>query len=223
MDKWASESIPYYLTRHGFKSILSREQHICARTLILPRIVPVVHPLLTRNFLDHIGLIHTIQDRVVLVSRTEGDGTRDSRLILNQNDLERRLREIYGAQFAVFHAGPGKEEEAIALFQRARIVIGSHGGAMYHAMWASKRAKVVELMAVQEDGRYPGMPVLDGPPPFAHLAIYTNAMMIGQRFYRWYEFSQDDNFEVRIDEFVAWLARVDLEESESDGEDLTRV
>jgi hypothetical protein len=214
MDKWASESIPYYLTRHGFKSILSREPRICARTLILPKIVPVLHPLLTRNFLDRLRLNHSVRDRVILVSRTVGDGTQDSRLVLNQATLEAKLREVYGTQFTVFHAGPDKEDQAIELFQRARIIIGSHGGAMYHAMWAGRSAKVVELVPVEETGLYPGMPDINGPPPFAHLAIYTNAMMIGQRFYRWYQPSSSLNFDVRIGEFLAWLAGVEADTSE---------
>jgi hypothetical protein len=128
---------------------------------------------------------------------------------VNQNDLEERLSEIYGNEFVVFHAGLWKEEEEIELFQRAKLVIGAHGGAMYHAMWASENAKIVELMPVQENGKYPGMPGLEAPPPFAHLAIYTNAMMIGQRFYRWYEISGELNFRVRIEEFVEWLKGVE--------------
>jgi hypothetical protein len=79
---------------------------------------------------------------------------------------------------------------------------------MYHATRADRRANAVELVPVEETGLYPGMPDIDGPPPFAHVAIYPNAMMIYQRFYRWYQSSSTANFDVRIGEFLAWLASI---------------
>jgi capsular polysaccharide biosynthesis protein len=66
------------------------------------------------------------------------------------------LKDTYGDHFRVFRAQQRGIEQAIELFERARLVIGSRGGALYHALWASRTAKVVELIPVGRNGEYAG-------------------------------------------------------------------
>jgi hypothetical protein len=209
MDGWTTEAIPWLLRRYGFKDARRRQEQICAETLILPKIVPVLHPLLTRNFIDHLKLNHSNSDRVILVSRNSSDHTKMMRLVNNQADLERLLRNRYGKALHVFkHSGVGITQ-AIELFEKAIMVIGSHGGAMYNALWAGRNAKVVELVPVSTSGTYPGQSSLSSMPPFAHLAIDTNSLTNGQPFYRWFQMSNQISFHVDIEPFAKWLSVIE--------------
>jgi hypothetical protein len=198
LDGWNTDSIPDLLRRYGFKDVRSNNRAMTAKKVILPKIVPVLHPLLTQNFVDRLNLNHKVIDKVVLVSRTEADSTKRMRLVNNQGDLEKMLRQKYGDAFVVFHASGYGIREAIKLFETARLIIGSHGGAMYHALWADRTAKVIELMPLDGNGAYPTQGSLWNMPPFAHLAIYTNSLMNGQPFYRWYEIGARTVSECRI-------------------------
>jgi capsular polysaccharide biosynthesis protein len=98
--------------------------------------------------------------------------------------------------------------QAIALFERAELVIGSHGGAMYNALWASRMAKVVEILPINDLGGYPDQGAPQSAPQWAHLAFHTNSMMNFQRYYRYYETSQHINYNMQVDKFMEWLKAV---------------
>jgi hypothetical protein len=121
------------------------------------------------------------------------------------------LHQKYGERFVTFQAEQHEINATIKLFENARMIIGSHGGAMYNALWASRRSKVIELMPVRADGRYFRQRGYDTMPPFAHLAIYTNSVMNGQPFYRWYEATRSFNYNVNVRLFAAWLKAVEAE------------
>jgi capsular polysaccharide biosynthesis protein len=208
LDSWQTEAIPRLLRRYGFKDVKVRSDEVSAKTLILPKIVPVLHPALTQNFINRLALNHSVMDRVVLVSRKWGDASKPLRLINNQDAVEEMLKRRYGDDFRLFRASAGGIDGAIDLFQSAKLIIGSHGGAMYNALWANRQAKVVELMPVSRGGDYPGQGTVYNTPPFAHLAIYTNSFMNAQQFFRWYEARGAINFDVDIPRFEAWLDRI---------------
>jgi hypothetical protein len=210
LDHYNTGSIPTLLRRYGFKDVQGSGGNPSAKKVILPRIVPVLHPLLTQNFVNGLKFNHSIMDKVVLVSRAGGDGTKAMRLVNNQGDVEDLLQKKYGESFVVFRPAQSGIDEAIQLFQCARMVIGSHGGAMYHALWASREAKVVELIPVGGGGEYPMQGGTGSIPPFAHLAIYTNSYMNGQPFYRWYEVGGGINYDINIAKFAEWIDKIDL-------------
>jgi hypothetical protein len=203
--------IPYLLSRYGFKESTTLhstfDRAVCAKNVVLPEVVPVVHPILTQHFIDGLKLDHKIQELVILVSRTFGEDSKPERIITNQDALEGELRKLYGENFTVFRSGMSTAE-AIEVFQRARLVIGSHGGAMYNALWASRECKVVEILPLREDGGYPDQGPPDGRLTFAHLAFHTNAMMNFQRYYRYYEWANDMNYNLDLPRFIPWLQDV---------------
>ena len=208
LDGWRTEAIPALLKRLGFKEVLrfKKDLHISAETLLLPRICPVIHPILTHAFIDRLKFTDGKGDKVILISRTSGDGTKASRLVKNQGALAERLRQTYGDRFVLFRAKGTKLDDAIKLFSMASIVIGSHGGAMYNALWAPRSTKVIELVPSTTDGRYPGQGAFNSRKlPFAHLAIYTNCVMNGQDFFRYYEPGVPINFNITIDRFMNWM------------------
>ena len=78
---------------------------------------------------------------------------------------------------------------------------------MYNALWAPRHSSVVEIMPVRKDGLYAGQGSADSMPPFAHLAIFTNCVMNGQPFYRFYQVSDGANFDLDVNRFLAWMEK----------------
>ena len=201
---WRTEAIPSLLRRFGFKEVI-KANSFSAKKLILAKTVPALHPLFTRHFIDGLRLKDGNGDKIILVSRTQGDGTKRQRLINNQGALVEKLREIYGDRFILFSSKSTPIEKAMDIFANASIIIGSHGGAMYNLMWSPRRVKVVEIMSVQKSGMYNGQRAFNGRMLAAHLAIYTVCLMNGNEFFRYYEVGAPENFDVNVDRFVNWL------------------
>jgi hypothetical protein len=80
---------------------------------------------------------------------------------------------------------------------------------MYNALWASRNAKIIEIMPVSENGQYIGQAHISRTPPYAHLAIYTNSVLNEQTFYRWYEVTDVINYHVTLSRFRKWLRTID--------------
>jgi hypothetical protein len=160
------------------------------------------------RFLDRLRLNFSVRDRIVLVSRSSADPGKPARMIYNQGDLEAALSAKFGDQFVVFHSGATGIAQAVALFERATLVIGSHGGAMYNALWASRDCKIVEILPLRNDGAYPDQKQPDGPGTFAHLAFHTTSMMNFQRYYRYYSMSDTINYHIDVGKFMKWLEKV---------------
>jgi hypothetical protein len=214
MKQWISGCVPYLLTRYGFKEIHQRHganglrNDFCAKTLVLPEIVPVVHPILTQHFIDGLKLNHAVADTIILISRNQSDQSKYERIITNQDDLADQLKSKYGDKFVLFRPVGFSTAESIELFQRAEVVIGSHGGAMYNALWASRGCKVIEILPLLENGAYPDQRHPQSAPTFAHLAFHTNSMMNFQRYYRYYARATAINYPIDLQHFMEWLARV---------------
>jgi hypothetical protein len=49
---------------------------------------------------------------------------------------------------------------------------------------------------------------VQGFPSYCHLAFHTTATMKGQPYFRYYQFSDDLNYDVDIPKFLAWLQTV---------------
>jgi hypothetical protein len=207
MSGWTTQTIPEILARWGFRTVVARSGPVSARTLILPETVPHVHPLYYQQFRDGMGFDHDDADRIVLVSRTSADTAKRSRLLLNQAELEEALRARFGPRFVLFRPREASFSEAVDVFQKAAMVIGVHGGAMYNAMFSSPSATVVEVMPVRRNGLYRGQLTGRSIPSFAHLAMYTNALLMGQEFFRFYAVG-GASFSIVVDRFMAWLESV---------------
>jgi hypothetical protein len=182
---------------------------VSAKTLILAQIVPRLHPLFTRHFIDRMRFSYSALDRVVFVSRNSNTHNgNQARIIMNEDDLVEELKKVYGSQFVVFDPATTPYEEAFDVFARARAVIGSHGGGLSNTLWASRKAPLIEIMPVQADGVYPEQGGANGFPSYCHLAFHTIATMNGHPYFRYYQMNDGLNYDVQIPEFVAWLQTV---------------
>jgi capsular polysaccharide biosynthesis protein len=146
-----------------------------------------------------------VQDKIIMLSRDWQDHTTHKRIIDNQKELADALREKYGAKFELFRPGRASTEMVIRLLERAEVVLGSHGGALYNALWASRECKVVEISPLLLNGAYPDHLRADRPLVFAHLAFHTVAMMNFQSFYRYYHHTQAMNYVLDIPTFLHWF------------------
>lgn len=119
------------------------------------------------------------------------------------------LFEKYGNKFVVFKAKNYNFYETVNLFRTASVIIGSHGGAMYNQMFSPSNASVIEIMPIGLNGLYVGQSSRYSMPPFAHLAIHTNSLMIGQKFFRYYQPTQlsGGNMVINIIDFIDWFTK----------------
>jgi hypothetical protein len=213
VEPWDSENIPYFLRRYGFKNVITRTElsteEFSAARIVLVQVVPIVHPTYFQRFLDRLefNFSRKAADKIVLISRATYDHIEQTRVITNQHDLETALRERYGGRFELFKEGTGIHK-AISVFQKAAVVIGSHGEGMYNTLWASRYCKIVEILPVRKDGGYPDQGKPTNPPKFEHLSFYTKSMMNFQRFYRYYSPSRTINYKINVPKFMKWIGKV---------------
>ncbi|KAK8839384.1 hypothetical protein M9Y10_031733 [Tritrichomonas musculus] len=206
LRNWNTQMIPFLLDRYGFMKVVSGENDISAKTLIIPRVSPKVYPILTKDFNNRLHLNHSMfADLVILVSRSHGDGSKSSRMIENPNELEDVLKEEYKDKFIVFHPTSAKPAEAISLFERAWMIIGSHGGGLYHAFWAREGTNVVEIMPETEDGRYHGQRDFKAGTGIAHRRFHTNSRNLQQYFFRYVFYCESSNYKINATDFIEWL------------------
>jgi hypothetical protein len=213
LEPWDSGSIPYSLHRYGFKNVTVRTElsteEFSATRIVLAQVVPVVHPTYVQRFLDRLKFNFSGKeaDKIVLVSRAVYDHVEQTRVIINQDDLEAALRQRYGRRFETFRDGGGIPK-AISVFQNAAIVIGSHGEGLYNTLWASRNCTIVEILPVRKNGGYPDQGKPTETPKFDHLSFYTMSMMNFQRFYRYYSPSRTINYRINVPRFMKWIGQM---------------
>lgn len=205
-----SHTITNTLKMSGFKNIIISSRSFTASTLILPEIVPVIHPLYHRNFRKYLNLNFTDFNKIIFISRTQTDGCKNQRIIQNQDKLCDAMFKKYGDNFVLFKAKNNNNENTVGLFSKAAAIIGAHGGAMYNQMFSPTNASIIEIMPIGEDGLYVGQASRNSMPPFAHLAIHTNAVMLGQKFYRYYQPTSLSAGNMVIDpgDFLKWFSHI---------------
>jgi hypothetical protein len=208
MGMWSEPIVPYLLRRYGFKSAETASSGFCAKKLILPKMVPVLHPIFTQTTINWLRLNHAVAKLIVLVSRTEADTGKYERMIENQAALEAAMSARFGQRFVVFRPAETQGKAAIELFEKAEVVMGSHGGALYNALWANRNAKIVEILPVNRYGGYPDQGKPTDDLQWAHLAFHTNCMMNFQRYYRFYQLAYAINYEIDVGRFMNWFEKI---------------
>jgi hypothetical protein len=77
----------------------------------------------------------------------------------------------------------------------ACMIVGVHGGQLYNQFFAGTGTAVLELLPLSDDpgrqGMYHGQRSPDARPGIAHRAIWFNANLIGQPYWRLYFASPD--------------------------------
>ena len=207
MPAMSTETIQKVLKRWGFKDV-RRGSTVSAKKLVLPEIVPVIHPKFYEVFRQAMNFDHYGADKIVFVSRKLSKASKKERIILNQDIIIKELTKKYGKK-VVLYKPTNSFTDSYKIFEKAKVIIGSHGGGMYNAFYAPPHAKIVEIMPITSSGLYYKQLKPTNRPPFAHLAIYTNSQLLGQSFYRFYQISDiSTNMVVDVDKFMHFIKQV---------------
>lgn len=143
-------------------------------------VAPSLHPLLLRGAqrllrLSSPGSTSSSSSIVVLLTRKLSRNR--GRRMINEREVIQLLTDEFGARLVVFR-GQHVLSDVIALFQRAAVVIGVHGGAMYNLSFCSAGTVVVELMPVTAEGAMLRR--------LSHSIFWRMADALGQNYWRMY-------------------------------------
>ena len=164
-------------------------------------VTPPYHPALWGAARRALGVRDTLRDAatslIILLLRTRS--WKAGRRIVNVKPLLRALRTRYGARLHVFY-GENDLDKAKALFGRARALVGVHGGAFYHMLFAPRNTTVVEIMPTLDSGT-----VL--PNYAAHSAFWKLSRSLGHEYWRLVEppLTSEGNVSVNITRLVSVL------------------
>jgi hypothetical protein len=151
-----------------------------------------VHPVHVRWLRDLLlpeGARRAVDKRkVVWISRQGSNSGGTGRQCANEADVLDYLRNRT-ANLVVFRPGEQRDVASsvrplVELLGDACAIVGLHGGQLYNQYFAHERTAVVELVALDGRGLFHSQESGDRVPPHAHRAIWHNANVLGQPYWR---------------------------------------
>jgi hypothetical protein len=209
-------NVPLLWRRLGFSRVVTgRPVTYSATTLIVVESAPRVHPHFFTHLRQLLRLSKPGPRKVIVASRRLSNIYYQQRVILNEDAVINVLADQFGAgNVVVFDHQDFDLDETIDLFATAKLIVGSHGGSLYNQFFAPRSAKVLEIMPVQKDGRYFGQGSVDDEPPFSHLAVWSNTLLIGQSFWRYYQLAGEAHYSVDVARFRKFVKAMAAEADE---------
>lgn len=204
-------NVPKLWDRMGFKEVIDSKavKNYTADNLVYIESTPRVHPYYFQH-LRNLLKIHPGQPKkIIFISRKMTNSYYNQRFILNEDQLIEMLIQIYGKNNVVVYDHHNYTlDETIKLFGQAKAIIGAHGGGMYNQFFAPKSAVIIEIMPIKPNGLYPDQKSKDETPSFSHMAVWSNSLLIGQTFYRFYQITYVGNFKIDLRKFEKFLSRI---------------
>lgn len=156
-------------------------------------ITPPLHPYLWREaqykLIGKSSLTTPLEDSFVLLLYATGGEV--PRSIINHQTVESFLKDRYLNVYSLSFDDLLSLETDIAVFSKARIIIGVHGSCMYAIQMATRNCTIIEYMPTTMDGN-----VL--PKNAAHTIIWQTADMLGQSYWRINELPLNSGGDVRV-------------------------
>jgi hypothetical protein len=185
------------LTKMGVTNIVEWDgsNHYSADKLILICKTPPIHPLLMEKTQKLFGVERSHKgSKIILISRTAKNARNHGRIMLNEKKVYEYLKERFD-NVVLFDNHAYSFDEALKLFQDAKIIIGGHGGGLYNIMFAPVSTRVIEIM----------------PKSYFHGHTASNifwalSSMVGQDYWRINADMVGANFNVDIQELITVLA-----------------
>lgn len=144
-----------------------------AHTLVSACRAPPLHPQLWMRAAKMLGVPSMPGTSVVWLRRTPATSANGGRMITNQDSVIKELRKHFNV--VVFTKYEGLEH-TMRTFGSARVIIGSHGGALTNVLFAPKGTTVIEYMPLDHSGtnylRHAGM------------MMYHQSAMLGHHYWR---------------------------------------
>jgi len=203
--------VPSLWRRLGFSKIIKSISNAdySAKTLIYIESTPRIHPEYFLNLRNMLELREVEHKKVIWLSRKPSNSYYSQRYIINEGEIVSALQKKYGRNNVVSYDHTKYQlNETIELFSEAKIIIGAHGGAFYNQFFSSKDAIIVEIMPVQESGLYPDQDSFQTQPSFSHMAVWSNSLLIGQKFWRYYHVTSEPSFEINPRALVRFLDQI---------------
>ena len=150
-----------------------------ADVMINTCITPPLHPDLWQTARSMLGAPYLLnvppsEASVILLTRAKAHNS--GRSLTNQDDVLHFLLHRYEKRSVLFKGGYSLDE-SIALFSRARIIIGVHGGAFYNMLFAPKGTHIVEILPTDEHGGF-------APRSIAHTIVWQMSNLLEQPYWR---------------------------------------
>ncbi|KAK8894246.1 hypothetical protein M9Y10_022681 [Tritrichomonas musculus] len=204
-------NVPKLWQRMGFKEVIFSKvnKNYTAENLVYIESTPRVHPHYFVNLRRFLKIPTNPPKKIIFISRKMSNSYYNQRFILNEDELIEMIFQIYGKNNVVIYDHHNYTlDETIQLFSQARAIIGAHGGGMYNQFFAPKSAVIIEIMPIKPNGLYPDQKSKDEIPSFSHMAVWSNSLLIGQTFYRYYQITYLSNFKIDLKKFEKFLSRV---------------
>lgn len=149
-----------------------------AKFMISTCVTPPLHPVLWRKMRQVLGVSEHLTlpfNHSYVIYLTRVGATNAGRAALNEEEVTNYLSERYQDRFLIFK-GNYNFSEALRIFQKVGLIIGTHGGAFYNMNYAPKACHVIEFVPVVGDGR--------DIPSLPHAIFWAQADLIGQSYWR---------------------------------------
>ncbi|CAD5119789.1 unnamed protein product [Dimorphilus gyrociliatus] len=146
--------------------------------LIFACIAPPLHPVLWkqgRRFLGVPDRITVPKNEATIMLLTRAGAVNPGRRIHNKRNVIDYLASRYKERLIVFDAKYNLEE-AIKVFSKTSIIIGTHGGALYNMNYASLDVAVIEYVPVTKTGY--------DIPALPHAIFWAISDLTGQKYWR---------------------------------------
>ncbi|KAI5496241.1 protein of unknown function, DUF563 family [Trichomonas vaginalis G3] len=178
------------LKMFNFKKIISSTEPIHSKEIVIPVEIPRVHPYFYDVFSMEIGLNPKIEkDKVVLI--------KDFPIKEDENLIADMLQQLFSSEIVIFD--PFHDD--FKIMESASVVIGNHGSSIFGCVYAGPRARVIEVMNVDEDGRH-----FDDLE--FHRVAYDYAVMVRQTFYQFYQTGLTFNSRVNVKKLEKFIRNV---------------
>jgi hypothetical protein len=206
----AFPNVPQLWNRIGFAEVFGSENRLYSAGLLgMIESTPRVHPHFFTKLRDLMRLPERAPTKIIWISRKRANSYYQQRFIDNQDDVVKQLTRLYGAKRVVlFDHRRYTLNETIELFASAKAIIGAHGGGLYNQFFAPKECVIVEVMPVKKNGLYAEQRNAHEEPSFSHMAVWSNSLLIGQEFWRYYVVTSAPSFSINITDFTAFLAGI---------------
>ena len=202
--------VPKLWERIGFPEIIQSQQNeaYSARVLFYIESTPMVHPLFFQDLRNLLHISEGDPKYIIWCTRKLTTSFYNQRFLYNEQQVINFLKKTFGFRLIVFSHSDYTLDETIELFSHAKAIIGVHGGAFYNQFYAPKDCVIIEILPVKENGAYPDQKSLDDQPSFAHMAVWSNSQLIGQKFYRFYQITDTLNFILNIQQFSKFVLAI---------------
>ena len=150
-----------------------------ADVMINTCITPPLHPDLWQTARSRLGAPYLLQvppseASVILLTRAKAHNS--GRSLTNQEDVLHFLLHRYEKRSVLFKGGYSLDD-SIAMFSKAKIIIGVHGGAFYNMLFAPKGTHIVEILPTDEHGGF-------APRTIAHTIVWQMSNLLEQPYWR---------------------------------------